>query len=278
MMMRSAGGIGAAALSLAAPALGAPSVEIKDAAARVIVVPEARSDVKVQLLAANPALPLTIRTFGDRVIVDGGLRRRLGGCSNLFGRTVIHIRDLGEVSYDSLPQVVVHAPQDVRVGASGAVFGRIGRSGSVELSNAGCGDWLIANVQGTLRINDAGSGDVRAGRAGALAARVAGSGDVATREISGPATIDMAGSGDVSAASISGDLHASVAGSGDVKIRDGHAPDMQVRIAGSGDVTFDGTADEVNAVIAGSGDVNVARVTGPIHKSVFGSGDVNVGH
>lgn len=276
--MRSAWIIGGLGLLLAGPALAAPSIEIKDAAARVTVIPEARSDVKVQLVTTNSALPLTLRTFGDRTILDGDLRRRVYGCSMMFGKVMVHVRDLGDVAYDNLPQIVVHTPLDAGVSASGAVFGSVGRSESLELSNAGCGDWTVANVRGQLKINDAGSGDVRAGKAGELVVRVAGSGDILTREISGPATVEMAGSGDVTAASISGDFNANIFGSGDVKIAGGHAPNMEVHIAGSGDVTFQGVADRLGASVAGSGDVNVARVTGPVHKAVMGSGDVNIGH
>jgi hypothetical protein len=243
----------------------------------VIVIPEARNDIKVQLASASAALPLTVRALGERTVVDGKLRHRIGGCSAMFGRTVVGIRGLGQVPYDELPQIIVHAPLDVRIGAAGAVFGSIGRSNSVELSNEGCGDWTIANVEGDLKINDAGSGDVRAGKAGRLVIHVAGSGDITTRDISGPAVVDIAGSGDVTIASISGDLRANVAGSGDIKIAGGRAQSVVAHLAGSGDVNFEGVAGSVSAAIAGSGDVNVAKATGPVKKSVFGSGDVNIG-
>jgi hypothetical protein len=275
--MRSGWAFGAAGLLLAGPALAAPSVEIKDAAVRVVVVPEARDDIKVQLASASRALPLIVRVQGQRTVVDGRLRHRISGCSAMFGRTMVRVRGLGQVSYDDLPQLVVHAPLDVRVGAGGAVFGSIGRARSVELSNEGCGDWTIANVEGDLKINEAGSGDVRAGRAGRLVIHVAGSGDVATRDIAGPAVVDIAGSGDVNVASVSGDLRASVAGSGDVKVAGGKAPNLVAHLAGSGDVDFEGEAGSVSAAIAGSGDVNVAKASGPVKKSVFGSGGVNIG-
>jgi hypothetical protein len=269
--------IGALAAALAGPALAAPSVEIRNAAARVVVIPEARSDVKVEMVTTNASLPLTVREEGDRVIVDGGLSRRVEGCSAMFGKPTVHIRGLGQVAYDNLPQMLVRTPLQAKVFAGGAVFGVIGRSDEVDLSSAGCGDWTVANVKGLLRINDAGSGDVRAGSAGELQVRVAGSGDMFVKEVAGAANVDIAGSGDVSAVSISGPLHAAIAGSGDVKIGSGHATELTARIAGSGDVRFGGVADSVSAVIAGSGDVLVGQVSGPIHKTVFGSGEVRVG-
>jgi hypothetical protein len=270
--------IGAMAVSaLAGPALGAPAIEIRNAAARVVVIPEARSDVKVQMVTTNASLPITQREEGDKVILDGDLRRRIDGCNSMYGKPTVHIRGLGQVAYDNLPQIVVRTPMDVRVFAGGAVFGSMGRADSVDLSNAGCGDWTVGNTKGVLKINEAGSGDVRAGAAGELIVHVAGSGDIYAKEVAGPATMDMAGSGDVTADSISGSMHAAIAGSGDVKIHGGHATEMVVRIAGSGDVRFGGVADSLMATIAGSGDVDVGHVNGSVRKTVFGSGDVNVG-
>ncbi|MBL8552710.1 MAG: hypothetical protein JNL41_00425, partial [Phenylobacterium sp.] len=60
------------ALAAAGPAQAA-SVEIKDAVARVTVVPEDRADIKVDIVRPHPRLPLTVRTLGDRTIVDGDL-------------------------------------------------------------------------------------------------------------------------------------------------------------------------------------------------------------
>ena len=262
---------------LAGAAAAAPAVEIRNAAVRVTVIPEARPDVKVQVVTTNAALPLTVVNEFDHVVVDGHLRHRMGGCRTMFGKTVVHVRGVGQVPLDNLPQIVVRTPMDVHVGASSAVFGKVGRSDSLVLSNAGCGDWTVANVKGRLEINDAGSGDIKAGSAGALAAHVAGSGDIQMRQIDGAASIDVAGSGDVTAASLSGPFRSNVMGSGDIRIDGGHASDMVVHIAGSGDVRFGGVADNLNAEVAGSGDINVAKVTGSIHKASFGSGDINIG-
>jgi hypothetical protein len=260
-----------------AAALAAPTIEIRDAAARIVVVPENRSDVKVEFASLNSSLPLYVRQRGDRIIVDGRLRRRIDGCRTEFGMTTVRVRGLGEVALDNLPRIVAKVPLDARVAASGAVFGQVGRSDALELSNAGCGDWQVANVKGALRLNLAGSGDTRAGTSNELVAHVAGAGDVFTNTVAGGLTVDIAGSGDVSTASINGPLHARIAGSGDVKVARGHAPELTADIAGSGDVRFGGVAEAVHAFIAGSGDVDVGSVTGPVRKSVLGSGDVVVG-
>jgi len=270
-------GLAAGAALIGGGAWAAPAFEVRDAAARVVVIPENRTDVKVEFSALNPALPLTVRNELGRVIVEGGLRHRIDGCAAEFGKITVQVGDLGQVSYDNLPQIVVHTPMDAHVEASGAVFGSVGRADALELSNAGCGDWTVANVKGELKINQAGSGDTRAGSAGELVVHAAGNGDVMVKDVHGGATLAMVGSTDVTVGSISGPLRASMAGSGDVKIAHGHATEMVVHIAGTGDVHFGGVADSLDASMAGSGDVNVAKVTGPVKKVIFGSGDVNIG-
>lgn len=294
-------GVAAAALLAAGAAQAAPSVEIKSAVARVVVVPQARPDVKVVMQSTSAQLPLTVRTEGDKTIVDGGLSRPVGGdkiknCMTINGRASVTVAGVGKVAWDSIPQVIVYVPMDAKVGASGAVFGSVGRTDKLELSNAGCGDWTIGNVAGEMKINLAGSGDVKAGTSGTariniagsgdaemgavrgdLSIQIAGSGDVAAGAVGGALSTKTGGSGDVEVASVNGQVSTSTAGSGDVQIRGGRATALAVSTAGSGDVLFGGVADSVSAKIAGSGDVRVGKVNGSIAKSVVGSGEVVIG-
>ncbi|HWW25514.1 MAG TPA: DUF2807 domain-containing protein [Caulobacter sp.] len=268
----------AAALGFAGTAAADPSVKIKDAVARVVVVPEARGDVKVEFLTTNKSLPLDIRRDGSDVTVDGGLRRnRINGCNTVMGKTVVHVRGVGDVKWEDIPQIVVRVPMDAEVAAAGAVFGSVGRTDHLELSNAGCGDWTVANVKGRFELNQAGSGDTKAGSAASAEINIAGSGDVKTQEIGGDLEVNIAGSGGVTTASVNGKLEANIAGSGDVTVNGGRSRSVEVSIMGSGDVDFGGEADAVEAHIAGSGDVRIAKVNGPIQKSVAGSGQVIVG-
>lgn len=269
-------GLGVAFAAGAAQA-ATPHVEIKDAVARVTVIPEARSDIKVEVLSANPRLPLQVRTRGADVIVDGDLARKIRSCNGSHGRVRVEVAGVGEVSYGDMPQIIIRTPREADIEAGGAVFGVVGKSASLELSNAGCGDWTVANVDGLLKLNQAGSGDTRVGRAGQANLRVAGSGDISTQEIAGPLHVDIAGSGDVTAASLKGALDVKIAGSGDVHIPSGQAGAVTVSIAGSGGLEFGGTADSLKARIAGSGDVKVKAVKGEVSKAVVGSGAIKIG-
>jgi hypothetical protein len=269
----------AAALGFAGTAAAAdPSVKIKDAAARVVVIPEARSDVKVEFLTTNRSLPLTIRQRGSETIVDGNLKRnRINGCNSVMGKTVIHVRGVGDVKWEDIPQIVIRTPLNVEIGANGAVFGSVGRTDSLELGNAGCGDWTVANVKGKLELSQAGSGDAKAGSAGSAEINIAGSGDVTTQEIGGDLEINIAGSGGVKAASVAGALEANIAGSGDIVVAGGHSRSVEMSILGSGVVDFGFVSLKVDVSVAGSGDVRIARAEGPVSKSVAGSGEVIIG-
>ena len=275
-LMLAAGAAGALAAG-AANAASAASVEVRDAVARVTVIAENRPDIKIDVVRANPKLPLEVRTFAGRTIVDGRLGRRIRDCRGRGENVTVKVRGLGDVSWREMPQIVIHTPRDVDLDAGGAVWGAVGRSASVRLGNAGCGDWTVANVDGNLRISQAGSGDTRAGSAASAKLRVAGSGDTAVGDIRGALDVDIAGSGDVAVASVSGPLEVHVAGSGDVKVASGHATSMGVVVAGSGNVNFGGTAGSLKARIAGSGDVRARQVTGSVSKTVMGSGGVTIG-
>lgn len=268
-----------AAAVLAGGAAGAqPAVHIKEAVARVTVIPEDRADVKVEFLTRNPALPLVVTRIGDKTVIDGDLgHNRIHNCIVLGGRKTVGVRGVGKVDWQDIPEVVVRTPRDARVSADGAVFGSIGRSSELSFANAGCGDWTIANSAGVMEISQAGSGDIRAGAATRAKISLAGSGDVHVGRIAGDLNANIAGSGDVHAISIAGDLNARVAGSGNVHVEGGQARIMKASVAGSGDVAFGGVAQELDANVMGSGDVVAARVAGPVRKSVMGSGDVRVG-
>src|SRR2546421_10190735 len=93
-------------LAAAGAADAAPSIPIRDAAARVTVIPEARADILVTIVRTNAKLPLDVSRLGDRVTVRGSVAHRVHGCRTLMGRKTIEIRGVGAVDYEELPQVV----------------------------------------------------------------------------------------------------------------------------------------------------------------------------
>lgn len=283
--MASAKGIGPggvlALAMLASTAAGgatraAPSVEIRHAAARVVVIPEPRRDVAIAVFA-SPRLPLKVSHFVGRSYVDGALAKRVRGCHMKAGKPVVSIAGLGDVAYDDLPEIVVHAPMDVKLSVAEAVFGSIGRSDSLTFANAGCGDWTIANVSGRMEISQTGSGDTRTGSAGSGLLRISGTGDIVTRALHGGLQAVSTGAGNIRVASVEGPMDIKVVGAGDVRADDGQVTLMKVSIAGVGGVQFGGVAQSLDASIIGSGGVRVSRVTGPVTRHLLGAGAVRIG-
>jgi hypothetical protein len=261
-----------------AGAAQAAAIEVKDAVARVTVIPENRKDVKVEFVSQNARLPLQVRTFAGKTIIDGNLHHnQIRECHGTGPRMGVRVAGVGDVAWRDMPQIVIRTPRNVDIDTGGAVFGSIGRAASVDLGNAGCGDWTIGNVDGHLQVSQAGSGDTRTGSAGEAKLRVAGTGDVTASDIRGRLDVDVAGAGDVTVNSVAGPLDINIAGSGDVKVSQGHASQMNVSVAGSGDVNFGGVADSLKARILGSGDVRAREVRGPVSKTVMGSGSVTIG-
>lgn len=304
-----------AALSLGAGVAQAGEVEIRNAVARVIVIPEDRRDVGVEITQGAAGLAaLQVTRRGDDVIIDGGLERNaVQRCRSGHADATrpgdgarVTLRGQGEIAVNDAPLIVLRTPRDVDVtagggsrirgGGTGAVYGSIGRGAtSIELRNRGCGDWTVANTTGDLDIGNAGSGSIRAGNSGSLDVSVAGSGNV-TAGPTGDADISIAGSGDVRVASArsaeisiagsgdvrmgrlnGGELEVSIAGSGDVRIDGGEARNVSASIAGSGGVNFDGRAGDVNLSVMGSGDVRVREATGSVSRRAMGSGRIVIG-
>ena len=285
-----------------------PQVQVEHAAARLIVIAEPRSDVSVTISHGPSRLPpLSLRQEHGRVIVDGGLGSPFGehiDCRGGLQRGPFGVRDTREVvtpvagrtPFAELPVITAHVPLDTRVASAGAVWGEVGATRSLEIANAGCGDWTAGPVQAALGVILAGSGDVRTADVGNLHARItgsstvsvgnvrngvdarlAGSGDLHAGSISGLLQAVVSGSGDITADRLDGPVHAGVSGSGDIKLRSGRAPEVNVQVAGSGGFTFGGQAGRVAASSTGSGDVRIAHATGPVSRAISGSGEIDVG-
>lgn len=294
-ILLSAAAAATVAAALAGPALArpGPEVEIEHAVARVVVIVEDRADIGVEIEQGASRLPaLRVQRRGSDVRITGGLGRRMAGFR--FGDDIrdcrsgpdqtrpgqgasVEVRGLGRINLDDAPRIVIRAPRDVTIEAGGAVYGSIGRgAASIDLGNGGCGDWVVANTDGPVEISSGGPGTMMIGTSRSLDLSLAGSGDV-TAGATGRLDLSLAGSGSATIAEANGDVDISIAGSGETAIRRGRAPNLEISIAGSGDVDFGGTAGDVSVSIAGSGDVRVAEATGSVSRSVIGSGDIRIG-
>jgi hypothetical protein len=282
--MRRVLGLILAAICLAgASVAGAQTIAFKNIAARVVIIPEARSDVQVLFLKTNPRVPLrVVKLFNDTTQVQpadwtGWFWGPHMSCNDRDDQPTAHVPGLGEIAYDDLPQITVRVPMDAKVVAGGAIYGSAGRAQNLTLVIAGCGDWTVANVQDRLWVEFAGAGKLHTGSAGNMTLRIAGAATVTTTDVQNGLTLNVAGVGNVRVHNVSGPLDVHLAGGGDVRIDNGRATTMAVHIAGSGNVDYGGVADSLNANIAGSGEIRAAKVLGAVNKFIAGSGSVDVG-
>jgi len=254
----------------------AQSIELRGAAGVLVVTPEDRTDIAVKITGGAKLPPIKAQVTGDKLILDGGLGRRVRNCRSgePFGATV---SGYGDLSGADLPRIEVRTPKGLKLGVADGVFAQIGPSDALNISVTGCGDASIGDVKGRLEISAAGSGDVIAGAAQSANVSVAGSGQIELGTISQGLEVSIAGSGSTRAKSVTGPLAASIAGSGDVDVEGGAISDAAVSIAGSGDVSIEAPVVNLRASIMGSGDIDVAGVSGSLQRSVMGSGSVNVG-
>jgi len=267
----------ASALCAAGAAAAAPSVEIKDAVARVIVVPEDRADVKVEMITTNGALPLEVRTMGSQTLISGNLAHRITDCRTRGDHPSAYVRGVGDIHYENMPQVVIHTPKAVSVETNGAVYGTVGRSGSIDLNNSGCSAWTLADVAGDVTLRASGAGSVRMGSAGHLKADLSGAGGLHATSVRQGLDAALSGAGSVTIENLAGPMKADVSGAGHIKIEQGHATTMQASVSGVGSVDFGGDAQTLNASISGFGGIRVKAVSGNVSKSVSGIGHVTIG-
>jgi len=266
----------AAVVCAASAAAAAPGIEIRDAVARVVVIPEDRPDVKVEMLTTNRDLPLEVRQTGSGVTIDGGLAHRIRDCHAGSEHPWTYVRGVGRVDYRDMPQVVIHTPRAVTLESNGAIVGAIGRSTKLEVENSGCGAWTIADVAGDAVLRDSGVGAIRMGQAQRLDARLSGVTNIHATKVA-DLEVSLSGTGGLTLNELTGPMEAHVSGAGHVKVLQGNAGAVRANISGVGGIDFGGQAQSLDAQVSGIGGIRVKSVTGAVTKQVSGIGHVTIG-
>jgi Putative auto-transporter adhesin, head GIN domain len=270
--------VAAAALVAAGGAYAGPSVEIRDAVARVTVIPEDRTDVKVEMLTTNAALPIEVHIEGATTVISGNLAHRIHDCHTKGDHPSAWVSGVGEISYDNMPQVVIRTPKTVVLQTGGAVYGAVGRgASSLDLENSGCSGWTVADVTGEVNLRESGAGSAKMGSAGKLALRLSGAGSVHATTVRQGLDATLSGAGSVNIEDLSGPVQAHVSGVGHIRAEQGHATTVHASVSGVGGVELGGDAQSLDASISGFGGIRVKSVSGQVTKSVSGGGHVTVG-
>lgn len=249
-------------------------IDIRHTAARIVVIPEDRTDISVEIDNQAGATPLpTVEAEADGgIVIDGRLRGRIGGCE---GETV-RLRGYDNITHAQMAVITIRTPRTVDLDLGGANVTEIGATQALSVSHAGCGVTRAADVAGELDVDLAGSGEVLTGAANSLNADVAGSGRLSVGAVAAGANIDMAGSGTVEIASLTGALERDGAGSGDIFVRAGAITEARIRQAGSGDVELVAAIQTLDAAVVGSGDILVTGDVANAEARIMGSGNVTV--
>jgi len=275
-LLAAAAAVTSAGAASAANAPGASVVELRDAVARVTVIPEDRSDVKVEFARTNPKLPVQVRNEGGRTVVDGDLEHRIRSCRN-GEHPRVFVRGVGDVDAEEMPQIIIHAPRSVTVTSNGAVFGSVGRAANLDLDDSGCSSWTLADVAGEVRLHESGAGSIRMGSADRLDISLSGAANIHVVRIRQSLQARLSGAGHVNVGDIAGTVDAHVSGAGGVRMDSGHLSLLRASISGFGGIEFGGTADNLDAGVSGVGSIRVKQVTGNVSKHVSGIGHVNIG-
>jgi hypothetical protein len=272
---------GAALGLMAAPAAAerynATGARLDHVAANLTVIAEDRADVDVVIVPGERLPTPTIRVDGDRVVIDGGLRNRLQGCtSTLGGGERVRIRGLGNVARTELPRITLRVPRTLNLSLGGSMFTSIGASNGGVVAHNGCGDTTIADVSGALDVALNGSGDVDVTRVGgSLEAALNGSGSLTIDRADADAELRLNGSGDLHAGPVRGDVDAVLGGSGGLRIES--ARNALLRLDGSGNVVMGDVSGTVEARLAGSGGVRVGAIGEGARLTLDGSGEMDAG-
>ncbi len=151
----------------------------------------------------------------------------------------------------------------------------IGRVKDARISMAGAGKITMSDVMGSLKLEIAGSGKIKAQSAQSVHAEVAGSGSADLGQIKGGLDLDIAGSGDFNAVRVNGPVRVDIVGAGSVHIPQGTANPLHVDIMGAGDFVFGGEAVDPHISAVGSGRVKLRSYKGKMDSD--GMVDVQVG-
>lgn len=146
----------------------------------------------------------------------------------------------------------------------------IGVAGSGDL----VGQSTLTSDELDLKVSGSGSIKVEVNVSGDLETDVSGSGDIDVTGIATSFDSDISGSGDVKASvKIAGSSSFSIAGSGKIVI-DGSSQALETRISGSGSVRGENfEVEKCTIKVAGSGNVSI-HVKNELNVNIAGSGDV----
>jgi Putative auto-transporter adhesin, head GIN domain len=252
----------------------ATAIGIENAVAIVRISSQIREDSAYVVVNPGPLPNPEVRVRRGRLVIDGGLDRRIESC---LENGAVRVRGHGAVPLAQLPVIYVRTPESLVLEAEGALMIEAGPSTSARVGLAGCAVGRFGAVTDQLSLSLAGSAAALVGPSARARVAIAGDGYAAIGPVDRGVEIAIAGHGFVRTGPVSGPVRVAIQGNGLVDMGAGQAENLRVAIAGDGHVRFAGDAGAVSVAIAGSGLVEVAHCRGEIEQRIAGSGTVRVG-
>ncbi|HEX8231795.1 MAG TPA: hypothetical protein VF559_00415 [Caulobacteraceae bacterium] len=278
---------GAAVLALALAAAAAPltasaaELVVDGAMARIAVVPEARSDLRVEVTpGSNPMLAVQVRKVGDRVLLHSDLVvRSCTGDSDKDGRwrdMRVRFRNGAQADMAEAPVITVHAPRDLNISGHGPVSGVVGAARNLSLRYDGCGNWRLDDIAGRLDAQASRGASVRAANVGTGVFRTDSGGAVSAESVA-DLDLDARNGGAISVARASGRARLNAQAGGAISVSGGRTRDLQVVAESGAAVSYGGRAGAVNASAHGGAVVSIAQADGPVTRSSGGGSILSIG-
>ena len=290
-------------MAQAISAQAADRLQLKNLQANVEIIPENRSDIRVDVdMNGSSDKAPEITYSGNTVVVAGNLqtgRKSFRVSFNLDRRMDIDkARQMSRIHRDhpaGLPNLVIHTPLKVSLKSSAYVFGHIGPSQSVKIEDSGDGEWRIDDVSqdasvegvggtdfhltntGSANIDLLGTGNVTLGDTQSIWSSQWGSGDVTVSKVVRDADIELSGIGDFKARNVSGKMRVLIDDAGSVAVQDGDVDVLRVRtLDGIGAVRFAGTVKDADINIGTSTKVSIHKLTGSLKKTTRQAASVEI--
>lgn len=267
-------GVGAALFAMAvAGQAAAAELVFRDVVARVVVIPEARSDIQVEVSPGRDGAPtVRVARSGDTVTVSGGSRVRQCNFDG-DGSGWIRLSNGPRVDMQDAASVTVRAPRDVRISGGGAILGSIGRSQTLSIEQSGCANWTAADVAGVFQAEISNGANLRAGAA--PTARLTATNGGAVRVVRAERLEAIAtNGGHVKASAAPGVVSATATGGGVVSIDGGATRSLTGVATGGGSIRHKGRVGELDANATGGAVIRVEHAGRVLSRSARGGSSV----
>lgn len=208
---------------------------------------------------------LTLRGGGDPHVGHASIRMTMPSDTDLTVAGLAGDLSIGGRSAAKLSVQLLRG--DVSAERVGALSVEIMESGSVS----------VERVDGPLRFNVNGAGELSVERAESAQIEIKGHANVSLGRVNDALTLFVPGHAEMDIGRINGAVKVNFPGAGRISIGEGEAESLQATVTGAGTFEFDGTARNPVAVASGAGNIRIAKHEGTANVRNTGTGTTFVG-